>query len=229
MQKVISFVVAAIIIVLTGCTFHITKDITERLQPAELYELYEVKPANLKIRSKCPLPPTINIVNMETRVEDYDFSAPHTAGNVTLNPKELTSAIVEYLKYGFERSQIKVDSNSSKIIHVSFKDVNLLRGFFRIGSNIKMNVNIPETKYSEIYEAKDWAPSTFFTAAAYAIHDVTRKIIDDPVIQDYILCKAEYTDKSLSQKLQELQTALDNGFITKEEYQLKRKVLLEKY
>ncbi len=34
---------------------------------------------------------------------------------------------------------------------------------------------------------------------------------------------------SLSQKLQELQTALDKGLISKDEYQLKRKAIIEKY
>ena len=41
--------------------------------------------------------------------------------------------------------------------------------------------------------------------------------------------KEEMTSKSLSQKLQELQAAFDNGLISREEYQLKRKTLLEKY
>jgi hypothetical protein len=79
-----------------------------------------------------------------------------------------------------------------------------------------------------------------YAAAAYTIHNVTRQIIDDPAIQDYILCKDEYVQtvkdqkdetasKSLSQKLQGLKTALDNGLISTEEYQLKRKVILEKY
>ncbi len=35
--------------------------------------------------------------------------------------------------------------------------------------------------------------------------------------------------KTLSQKLQELQTALNNGLISKEEYQIKRRNLIEKY
>jgi hypothetical protein len=176
-------------IILMGCTVRHTKDITENLQPAELYKSYEVKPANLKARSKCPVPPTISIVNVETRDVDYVFlNAP--AVKRAVNPRELTTAIVEYLKYGFEKSQIKIDNNSSKIIYVSFNDIKLLPRLFTTGSNIKMKVDIPEKKYSEIYEAKDWsAGGSTDTVMAYAIHIVTRQIIDDPVIQDYILCR----------------------------------------
>jgi hypothetical protein len=187
-SKALTVIVAIMMIALTGCTFHHTKDITEKLQPAELYELYEITPANLKARSKCPLPPAINIINVETREDDYVFWNLPTATH-SINPKELTVGIVEYLKYGFEKSQIKVDSNSSKIIHVSFKDVKALIRLGTTGSNIKMNVNIPETKYSEIHEANGWSYGNLPKSMAYAAHGVTRKIIDDPVIQDYILCR----------------------------------------
>jgi hypothetical protein len=189
-------VVLAVMITFMGCTFHHTKDIIEKLQPTELYESYEVTPADLKARSKCPLSPTINIVNMEMRDKDYSIFNPPT-GKSTINPRELTIGFVEYLKYGFEKSQITVDSKSSRIIHISFMDAKTLRGVWTIGGNIKMKVSIPETKYSHIYEAKDWSPTTLSKAMAYAIHDVTRKIIDDPVIQDYILCNTEasYSNK----------------------------------
>ena len=196
MKKISLFVIVAAVTMITlmGCSMHWTKGINEELKPAELYVSYGVKPANLKALSRCPLPPTINIVNVETREENYFFFS----GYDSINPKELTSVIVEYLKYGFEESQIKVDSNSSKTIYVSFKDINGLPVWLSlkfVEGNIKMKVDIPETKYSNIYEAKDKALISVSKALAYAAHGVTRQIIDDPVIQDYILCKSEYTDK----------------------------------
>jgi hypothetical protein len=234
MKNVCLFLLVVVVITLTGCTYHqtsLTKDITEQLQPAKLYESYGEQPADLKALSKCPLPPTINIVNIETR-EDYvvsDMPQPNPGISLqpNISPKELTKTTVEYLKYGFEKSQIKFDSNSSKVIHISFIDAK--GALIRFGANIKMKVYIPETKYSNIFYAHGYSPMAFDTSMAYSIHVITRNIIDDPVIQDYILCKAEHSDKPLSQKLQELQTALDNGLISKEEYQLKRKVLLETY
>jgi hypothetical protein len=196
MRKALPVIVAILLITLTGCgTYHDTKKITERLKPAELYESYRVRPAKLKARSKCPLPRTINIINAETREDEYVIWTLHSGlTKSTVNPKELTSAILEYLKYGFEKSQIEVDSNSPKIVHVSFEDAKTLPGVFSKGSEFKLKVDIPETKYSEIYEAKEWQAQfldydAHHDATAYAIHDVTRQIIDDPVIQDYILCR----------------------------------------
>lgn len=242
MSKGCAFILAVmVIIVLFGCTFKNTKGITERMQPADLYEGYGVKPLNLKLKSNCKAPPTANIVNIETREDDHIFYDPLISKHA-INPKELTSAIVEYLKYGFEKSQIKIDSNSSKIINISFHDAKNMRAIWTIGGEIKIKVEIPEKKYSEIFEATDWTMSDFLTPLALASHVVTRKIIDDPVIQDYILCNSDYvqsmddrkqkdkiTFKSLSEKLQELQTAFDTGLISKDEYRRKRKEIIENY
>jgi hypothetical protein len=188
MKKVLPVIVVIMMIGLTGCTIRNTRDITERLQPTELYVSYEIKPANLKARSKCPSPPTVNIVTVETREDDYVFFNPPGLER-TVNPKELTSAIVEYLNDGFRKSKIEVKHDSSKIIHIAFEDAKTLRGFWTVGGEIKMKVDIPETNYSEIYEAKDWVYGDLLKALAGAAHIVTRKIIDDPVIQDYILCR----------------------------------------
>jgi hypothetical protein len=125
---------------------------------------------------------------METREDGYEISAPLWPSS-KVNPKELMSAIAEYLKYGYDKSQIKVDQNSSKIINISFVDAKTLMAVWTIGGYIKIKVDIPETKYAEIYEAKDWTPMMPNEAMAYAIHGVTRRIIDDPIIQDYILCR----------------------------------------
>ena len=226
---------------LFGCTFNNTKGITERMQPADLYKGYGVKPLNLKLKSNCKTPPTVNIVNIETRDDDHIIYDPLIAKHA-INPKELTSAIIEYLKYGFEKSQIKIDSNSSKIINISFHDAKILSGIWTIGGEIKIKVEIPEKKYSEIFEATDWTMSDFLTPLALVSHVVTRKIIDDPVIQDYILCNSDYvqsmdnrkqkdiiTTKSLSEKLQDLQTAFDAGLLSKDEYQRMRQRLLKQY
>lgn len=225
---------------LLGCTFNNTKSITEMMQPIDLYQGYGVKPLNLKLRSNCKAPPSVNIVNIETREDDHIFYDPLISKHA-INPKELTSSIVEYLKYGFEKSQIKIDSNSSKIINISFHDAKDIRAIWTIGGEIKIKVEIPEKKYSEIFEATDWTMD-FLTPLALASHVVTRKIIDDPVIQDYILCNSEYvqgmdgrkqkdgiTTKSLSEKLQDLQTAFDTGLLSKDEYRRKRKEIIEKY
>jgi len=220
---------------LTGCTLHVTKDISDRLKPDELYKSYNVSPLDLSLQSKCQKPPTVKIINAEARIDDYDtMSNPPFFG--VINPKEMMDSVVVYLGNGFQQSRVKVDDQSHKVLEIKMIDLKSTAGFWSFGSYFKTEIVIPETGFTKIYETRDNAMSGY-TAPAYAIHAVSRQIIDDPAIQDYILCKTEYPEslkdqkkeKSLSQKLQELQTALDNGLISKEEYQLKRKELLEKH
>jgi hypothetical protein len=53
----------------------------------------------------------------------------------------------------------------------------------------KIELIIPEKNFSKFYEGREDTGSLLWVALVYAIHGVTRQIIDDPVIQDYILCR----------------------------------------
>jgi hypothetical protein len=176
-----------------------TQNIIEYLQPAELYESYRVKPVNLKGQSKCPTPPTVNIVNEETREDDYVY-LNYNEYKRTINRRKLMNAVVEYLKDGFQKSNIIIDPNSSKIIKVSLSDAKASSADatgWVWNADIKIKVDIPEINYSSIFEAKDRAHmGADMRAMAYASHVLSRQIIDDPLIQDYILCKNNVASKS---------------------------------
>ena len=191
MRRALTALMAIIMIALTGCTAHVTNSIVAKLQPAELYKSYGVKTYNLKARSKCASPPTVNIINAETRIEDYVVYNP-SGLECVVNPTELMNAVIEYLKYGFENSKIQIDSNSSKVIQLSMKEVKTYVGNVFTGGvsgDFQVNVGIPEIKFTETYEATDSTYADRWKAIAYAIHVVTRQIMDDPNIQDYILCR----------------------------------------
>lgn len=191
MRKVLVFVLSFILMTLTGCTVHVTNHIRDQLQPTELYDSYGIKSINLQARSKCALPPTVSIINAETRVEDYVVYTPLWVEWV-VNPRELMNGVVDYLKYGFQKSKVQINSNSSKIIRLSMKEVNTygqINPFIAAAGYFQVEVDIPEIKYKETYEAKDATYAGGLRAIAYAIHVVTRQIIDDPNIQDYILCR----------------------------------------
>jgi hypothetical protein len=173
---------------LTGCTFHITKEIIEELKPGTLYESYGTTPIDLKARSKCPSPPSISLVSAETRVENYLVLAGQT--EFFINPKEFINAAVAYMKDGFEKSGIKTDDLSPKMIHVSMIDAKyVVSALGYIDSHLQLKIDIPESKLVKIFQAKDRSPGKVGSAMAYAVHVVTQDILADPEIQNYILCR----------------------------------------
>lgn len=179
--------VVLILFILTGCTIHVTNYISKELNQHKLYKSFNVNPEDLSSRSKCDEPPTVKIVNIENRVEDYEtFQNPPYAG--VINPKEMMDSVCLYLKNGFEKSLIKSDDRSSKVIQVKMIDLKSVAGVWSFGSHFKLELVIPETRFTKFYEAKDNSGHGY-AAPAYAIHSVTRQIIEDPIIQDYILCR----------------------------------------
>jgi len=181
------WVVVILFFILTGCTLHATRDISDRLNPDELYNSYKIHPTDLSLQSKCANPPTVNIVNVESRIEDYDI-LENNPSRVVINPKEMMDNVALYLDAGFRKSNIRVDSQSSKVIQIKMLDSKWDRGAWSLGGYFKMGLVIPETGFNKYYEATDNA-ALGYTASAYAIHVVTRQVIDDPVIQNYILCQ----------------------------------------
>lgn len=192
MKKTLLFLVtisAVTMIALMGCTRHnYTRDIVEKLQPVELYESFDVNPVNLKTLSKCPFPPSVKIVNAETREDGIDMRPDLFSLHYPINPKELTTGIIDYLKYGFKRSQIDIDESSPKTIKISLEDAKLERGGWTLGGNVQLKVEIPETRYVELYSVIEYDIG-HGKVMAYAVHKISRQIIDDQNIQDYILCR----------------------------------------
>jgi hypothetical protein len=64
----------------------------------------------------------------------------------------------------------------------------LTTGVLSFGSYFKTELIIPETGFTKFYEDSENSGGGH-TASDYAIHTVTRQIIDDQEIQNYILCR----------------------------------------
>jgi hypothetical protein len=223
-----------VFLTLSGCASNMTQHIADRLIVDELYKTYQVHPADLSSGSKCPQPPAVRIVNMESRTADYETVGKAVTSEV-INPKDMMQAFVAYLENGFQKSHVKVDNRSEKILQVKMVDLKSKSRFYNFDTRFCAELTIPETGFTKYYEANENAELAW-ASAAHAMHNVSRQMIDDPAIRDYILCKAGKADtlkidkeKTFSQKLIELQEALIHGLISKEEYDLKRKELLERF
>jgi len=179
--------VAALLLSLTGCTMHVTKHISDKLDMEAINRNYGIKPIDLSSGSKCAGAPAVKIVNMEMRTDDYPaFKNPPYEGFI--NPKEMMNSVSSYLKDGFEKNRIKADDQSTKVLQLKMIDLQSVAGVWSFGGTFKMELQIPEKNIAKTYEATENAGNGF-SAAAYAIHGACRKVIDDPVVQEYILCK----------------------------------------
>lgn len=178
------------VFMLSSCAHNQTKSVARKLDPTDLYPMYKTKVIDLKSQSKCLSPPSVKLVNTEARNEDLRIAeiGGHTH---YIKPKELTNHIVDYMSDALEKCQVKVDASSTKAIEVSIDqaEMKLSGPFSARGAVIQLKINIPETQYTKIYSAEEWSAQAIWTTMAYAIHLATWKIIEDPVIQSYVLCR----------------------------------------
>ncbi len=184
-----------VVFFLTGCgatLTNLTRKISDQLDQDQdvIYKSFKVNPTDLSSSSKCNAPPSVKIVNIESRTEDYLFLKVAAQTGV-INPKEMMDSVCLYLKRGFEKSRIKVDDQSTKVLQLKMMDLHTVVGVWNIGGYFKVELIIPEKNFSKFYEGREDVARSAVTAATYPIHGVTRQIIDDPVIQDYILCRGK--------------------------------------
>jgi hypothetical protein len=182
-----------VVFFLTGCAarlFNQTRNISDKLDQDQdvIYKSFKVQPKDLSLISKCNAPPSVKIVNIESRTEDY-VVLKFSKQTVVINPKEMMDSVSLYLKKGFEKSRIKVDDQSTKVLQLKMVDLHGTVGMWTYGGYFKMELIIPKKNFSKFYEGEENLANKPFTYATYPIHGATRQIIDDPVIQDYILCR----------------------------------------
>ncbi len=180
------------IVVLAGCAGQRFKsDLTNALQPAALRTHFNTQPANLKEPSKC-VDLSVALVNVE-KIDENINAVPGAVLSPSwkINPKELTGQIIKYMENSYKQCRVPTNPSSNKIIHISIKEITgWPTGIFRFVSysHLQLLVYVPEINYRETYTSKQSSPY-LHDAMAQSIHDVSWQIINDPTIQDYILCR----------------------------------------
>lgn len=176
-----------ILLFLSGCTVNSTQVIVKNLNSDELMKIYDNSQSNLAFRSKCTIPPSVNIINMETRDQDlliYEWWPTE----VNITPKKLMDGVVDYTNNIFKMSGIQPDSKSKNIINLSLVNIKEWYTFFMFSVDVSMEIFIPENKYSARYKYSETSGDAS-KVVSYAIHNVTWKMINDPVVQEYLLCR----------------------------------------
>lgn len=181
--------ITMIVVMLTSCTYNSTHVISSELNKAEeLIMIYGIEVTDLAARSKCETPPTVKIVNTDEKTNDilYYFWWPTRA---YINPNLLMNGTVNYINDAFRRSGINTDQNSEKIINVSMVNTGAWYTIFNFSADTQIKLQIPEKKYTRIFKHIDSTPKSPEMAVVYTIHYITWKIINDLVVQDYLLCR----------------------------------------
>lgn len=202
MKRLFIFVIC--VFLLSACAARPPRDfkqeIAASLQPAQLRYSFGVKPENFKELSKCGSSEvSIRFVNTEKRNENmiimgerwcaYGDNAGRMRNGCFLNPREVTDQIIEYLKESYRQCRVSVNANSLKVINLSFPiQQNTYINDYNSSVVMKVNVHIPELNKSFTITTTQ-ASFELHNAVAYAIHDMSWQIINDPTIQDYILCR----------------------------------------
>lgn len=190
MKKVI--LIFVIIIFVFGCAGQRFKtDLRNAMQPEALRSVYNTQPMNFKELSKCE-DLTVRFVNDEKRNEDMNVvPGAIFSPSWNINPRELTDDIIKYTEKSYRQCRVLSSPSSTKAIHLSIKEITgWPSGIFRFVSysHLQVTVFIPEINFKETYTS-DKSSGYLYDAMAYSIHELTWNIIDDPIIQDYILCR----------------------------------------
>ena len=195
-----SLIIAAIVVVTAGMLacgpMEANKYIKRNLEPHSLYRAYGVKHVDLGSKSKCPSPASVKLMNAEKRTTKYSIFEMG-GSTIWLTPKQTVSDLIGYLGYTLKKWKIKVDDKSDKVIMISLEEARIIFkcNFCALGGYARIKVKIPAIKFEKSYAGKDWTGDSGFVAVAYGLHLAVFKMLKDPVVLNYILCRKAVNKK----------------------------------
>jgi len=173
---------------LSGCTHNInaTENINKSLTREFINSKLEPQKINLLSESKCSETIPINVINVETRKDQYIIL---DRGNLIMYilPIEFIDRVIEYTKERLIENHFIVTKDLGKKIYISLDEVKIEGSFSKEGI-VKLRLQIPEINYLKAYSGKDGSASGEL-AVAYAAHHAITSFMNDPVFQKYVKCQ----------------------------------------
>lgn len=143
--------------------------------------------------------------------------------------------IVNQLREELDKRGVKVSSESDIVFRVSIHDLKFYSGTFAARCVVKVLVERPDIVWSNIYEGNyvSMSGERYMNGAVYR---AVEAIIGDRGFQkalsrEYqeIVEEESVSEEDVSEKLRQLKKMREEGLITEEEYQTKKKEILEEF
>jgi hypothetical protein len=152
-----------------------------------------------------------------------------------VNYQQWTEFIVNQLKEELEKRGVKVNPESDIVFRVSVQDLKFYSGTFAARCVVKVLVGRPDIAWSNIYEGNyvSMSDERYMNGATYR---AVEAILGDRGFQKAL--SREYQEKveeeavseeDVVEKLKQLKEMKEKGLITEEEYQNKKKEILEEF
>jgi hypothetical protein len=176
---------ASCVFLVSGCSINASQMVSKRLDIENMNSKLETQTMDLSVDGKCPGTKSLQVVNGESRTDEYCINYVMGGCRWYILPKDFTNEVVTYVQKRLNASNIKVGSGSDII--VSLEELKSQEGFWSFGSLCKIKIQITDINYTQTYVGESGS-GLGDLAAAYAIHLAVDNFFKDPVFQNYLKC-----------------------------------------
>ena len=173
----------------------------------------------------------VSILNSQTK----RLTLIHASGGFKsyANLQQWTDFIIDQLKTELEKRGVQVKADSDIAFKISVQDIKFYQGQFAVRTIIKVLVERSDIAWSRTYEGNC---ARFSSSIDCSVYRAVEAILGDRGFQKAL--SREYREKveeeaaseeDIVEKLKQLKEMKERGLITEEEYQNKKKKILEEF
>lgn len=188
LKRITSLIFPILLLILTtSCAHNAANHVPDFLVTEDQNYSNETAPIDLTVDAQCPGARPIQIINKETRTEQYVYGN-NLGHEFYIIPEQFNEYIVKYMEENLVESGLTIDKETGREIHVAIEEVKEVTNAFNFWASIKLKITIPDIEYTKIYFGENGSGHAY-KAVSYAIHLAVMKFIEDPIVQNYIRCQ----------------------------------------